>query len=190
MAVYPDIQINSPNNAEWAREAIKLVCDSLRCTDHRLVFCICPLDDRWTEGQHQYRDQAELDGSVRKKSTTAQIACVFRRNIRQHSPVLKHTSCAIISMVIRAHAKAFVSIPDSVAAKGMRILSSPIGGDPIQKSPASAGLFLFAVVFLLYRNGRHISTVDVASPVSGSFARFWTTKLIKEIKNEKHLFKR
>lgn len=63
--------------------------------------------------------------------------------------------CGVGWRQLRAHAKAFVSIPDFVAAKGMRILASPVGGDRAVVSGESGAATLGFVAEVLQNEGLH-----------------------------------
>lgn len=64
--------------------------------------------------------------------------------------------CTIAWEVLKRYADGFVSLPDWVAAKGMRILSSPLGTDPriISGESGAVGLGLCAAALLGVEQGR------------------------------------
>lgn len=63
--------------------------------------------------------------------------------------------CGVGWQQLRAYAKAFVSIPDFVAAKGMRILASPVSGDRAVVSGESGAATLGFVAEALQNEGLH-----------------------------------
>ncbi len=60
--------------------------------------------------------------------------------------------CTIGWEVLKSHADYFISMPDYVAAQGMRILGSPLPGDPRVISGES-GAATMGLVTELFRNG-------------------------------------
>jgi len=57
----------------------------------------------------------------------------------------------VIWPILRDYAKAFVSCPDYVAARGMRVLANPIGNDPKVVSGESGAVGLGLLTLLLER---------------------------------------
>lgn len=63
--------------------------------------------------------------------------------------------CSIAWRVLEACAQNFLSVPDYVAAKGMRVLGSPLGGDPRIISGES-GAATVGLVAEIMENDAHI----------------------------------
>ena len=77
--------------------------------------------------------------------------------------------------ILKNHARFFVSAPDWVSARGMRLLSSPLGGD-LRVVSGESGAVTAGLVYTLLRNGEYADLRDALGINSDSVILLFSTE--------------